>query len=222
MNNQKILEYIRKGVLGVLILWVLIMLGGGLMKYRSASNEAPKQAEQMLEERMAAIDQARTEETEIFGGPLTPRMSKQEQYEFVRDNTTDIFEKTFYPDYTQWMIANTKIMLVIALITFVLGLLVAGLVFNFKSSLLYLIGFAAVGIIFLISFNVDLSGAIEGLKGNYSSMTAEELENKKLSEENLDFWLSWVNGGVVTVYILAGIAVLIALFDGIRGIFQGK
>jgi hypothetical protein len=222
MNNQKILEYIRKGVLGVLILWVLIMLGGGFMKYRSAKNEAPKQAEQMLEERMAAIDQARAEETEIFGGPLTPRMSQQEQYEFVRDNTADIFEKTFYPDYTAWMIANTKIMLIIALVTFVLGMLIASLVFNLKGSLLYIGMFVGVAIIFLISFNVDLSGAIDGLRGYYTEMTPEELESMKLGEDNLDFWLSWVNGGVVTVYILAGIAVLIALVDGIRGMFQGK
>lgn len=222
MNNQKILEYIRKGVLGVLILWVLIMLGGGLMKYRSAKNEAPKQAEQMLDERMAAIDQARTEETEIFGGPLTPRMSQQEQYEFVRDNSADIFEKNFYPDYTSWMIGNTKIMLVIALITFVLGMLIASLVFNLKKSLLYIIMFAAVAVIYLISFSVDLSGATEGLKAWYSSMTAEELAGMKMNTESLDFWLNWVNGGVVTVYILAGIAVLIAFFDGIRGMFQGK
>lgn len=221
MKIQKTLEYIRKGVLGLLLLWVLIIIGVGVGKYRSAKNEAPKEAEKMLEERIAQIDKARAEETEIFGGPLTARMSEQEKYEFVRDNTSVIFENTFYPNYTEWMITNTIRLLVIAVIVFLIGMIIASLVFKFKASLLYLIGFAVVGGIFLIAINSDLSGSLDGLMEYYSALTPDELEKKKLTEDNLEFWLGWVNGGVVTVYILAGIALLVWFGDFVRGMIQG-
>ncbi len=220
--NNKITEYARKGVLILLFLWILVMGIVSLMKYNSAKTDAPIQAQEMLDEKIALIDKNRAEETEIFGGPLTPRMSEQEKYEFKRDNTKVIFEETFYPDVTSFMISNTVYMLYIAAFAFVVGLLIAGLVFNFKSSLSYIIMFAIVLVIALIAINTDLAGVTAGLSAFYNGMTVEELAKIGLEPDTIDYWVGRVNGGIITVYVLIFTAILIMIADFIRGLIQGS